>query len=250
MSDIAAGVKIEGFLLTHRYLTPATPPTRTNCKKIHIPDDPRILAALVEMLALLSNPDVWQEETGAQSAIQTSAQITRMYFDMLESTCDIGTIHPYATATIPDNMLPCNGSIFANVDYPELAARIHETFKPDSDHFQTPNLNGRSIVGSGIADNDAGVIEWVTGDKFGSDEITLTMEQMPAHTHLDEGHSHTESGSVASEAVLTAGVPLPSAVPIPAVTGTGMANLANAGGDEPHSNTPPGLALPFGIIYR
>lgn len=249
MTEDAQAILLEGFRLPRRYLTPASAPTLTICHKLHIPDDPRIITAVSEVLALLGNPDTW-EPSGGLSAVETAALTTEMLFNMLNSDCDIGTIKPYATTEIPPNMLPCDGATYADADYPVLGSRIHSVFRVDGSHFRTPKIVGRTVVGLGLADDDAGVLNWSMGDTHGTDEITLSVEQMPAHTHLDEGHSHSEGIAAPSEAVLTAGVPLPSAIPGVGVSGVGNANLNNAGGDEAHSNVQPSIGLPYGIVFR
>lgn len=249
MTEDAQAILLEGFRLPRRYLTPATAPTLTVCHKLHIPDDPRIITAVSEVLALLCNPDTW-EESGGLTGMETAALTTEMLYNMLNSDCDIGTIKPYATAEIPPNMLPCDGTEYADADYPVLAARIHSVFRVDGSHFRTPKIVGRGVVGLGVADDDAGVIDWAMGATSGADEIVLTTEQMPAHTHEDSGHTH---GYITPTPLIVNGgleAPATSATPTGGITDVGNANLTNTGGDEAHSNVQPSIGLPYGIVWR
>ena len=56
----------------------------------------------------------------------------------------------------------------------------------------TPDLRDRFVVGAGNT--------YSTGDTGGADEVTLTTEQMPSHTHVvtDPGHSHSMSFTTAA----------------------------------------------------
>ncbi len=49
----------------------------------------------------------------------------------------------------------------------------------------TPDLSGRFIVG--FEKNNP---EYQIGETGGKDEVTLSTEELPAHTHLDKGHKH------------------------------------------------------------
>ena len=58
------------------------------------------------------------------------------------------------------------------------------------DGVQTPNLSGRFIVGTGTLGTDTYSSGTPTG---GKSKVTLTVDQMPSHTHSinDPGHTHT-----------------------------------------------------------
>lgn len=71
-----------------------------------------------------------------------------------------------------------------------------------STNFQLPDLQGRSPVGTG---NGTGLTPINLGDKSGQENVTLTLNQLPSHTHIA-----TSSG----------GVTVSGQVAVPATTST------------------------------
>jgi len=101
-----------------------------------------------------------------------------------------GTIFPLATATIPAGALECDGSTHLRVDYPALYAVLDSAFIVDADHFTTPDLRGRTILGVGTG---SGLSTYAEGAMGGQESHALTTAELAAHNHsvTDLGHSHT-----------------------------------------------------------
>lgn len=92
---------------------------------------------------------------------------------------------------------------------------------------------------------------YVVGETGGQKEVTLTVEQMPEHTHADSGHTHTYTQPGTTIAVAAPGeAPVTAPNFIPGVTGTGNADIQNTGGSEAHENRPPFMALRYCIRAR
>lgn len=85
-------------------------------------------------------------------------------------------------ADIPPKWLPCNFTLYAQADYPELAALLSATWI-SGDNFRTPNLQGHYI--RGLAD-DTGA-----SGESGSNSHTLTIGELPSHHHVVPAHAHT-----------------------------------------------------------
>lgn len=124
----------------------------------------------------------------------------------------IGAILFYMTDVTPAGTLVCDGSTYPREDYPQLWDVLPASTKTETE-FTVPDLIGTTIRGSNSPGN--------TG---GSDSISLTTDQLPAHTHTT-GNSLT--------APMTPGaVPTLVPNPIPAQTGpTGSGqsiNITNA----------------------
>jgi len=163
----------------------------------------------------------------------------------------LGTIAPYVTTAPPAGMLECDGASYLRVDYPGLYAALDSAFIVDADNFTVPDIRGRVVLGVGAG---AGLSTYAMNDAGGEEAHTLTTSELAVHNHgvTDLGHTHTESAALASVGAAITGVPVPSAVPIPGVTGisgTGI-SIQNAGSGAAHENRQPFTALRFGIWAR
>ena len=199
-------------------------------------------------------------------------EITDEQWDTLEGYVDkayrelqttmIGNLIPYATQSLPPNILECDGTQYQRVDYPELYAALHSDFIVDADNFVVPDLRSRVIVGVG---QGTGLNEYEMGDTGGVENVELTAGQLASHNHSANAHSHTDAGHThayvsAVASVVTPGelpVPVGTAIPSPSATSVGYANFSsetvtiNSTGDgESHENRQPYIAIKWGIIAR
>ena len=110
--------------------------------------------------------------------------------------------------------------------------------------FALPDLRGRVPVGVG---QGAGPETYALGQIGGSADVTLTAEQLPAHTHalnVHDGRSHRTSPSdslLARGSVYTT-EPATAVASASAVAGTGLG--------QPHENRQPFLALNWIIALQ
>lgn len=103
-------------------------------------------------------------------------------------TLPVGTIIPYAGATIPSNYMKCEGQELSRIEYDLLFNAIGTTYGEGdgSTTFNIPNLKGRVPVGQDTSDSDFDTL----GEKGGEKTHTLTVEEIPSHSH-DIGWSQT-----------------------------------------------------------
>lgn len=117
----------------------------------------------------------------------------------------VGSIFPYVAGTAPTGYVLCIGSAINRTTYADLFAVIGTTFGvgDGSTTFNVPDLRGRMIVAQ-----NAGSFTSI-GGTGGAETITLTTNELPAHTHTgttdsdgahthgvtDPGHVHTVSGA-------------------------------------------------------
>lgn len=169
-------------------------------------------------------PDNW-EEVGTvtiDDAISAASEVLMSF----QSMC--GSIFPVSWATIPDGFLVCDGTTYLRVDYPYLYDVLDPVFIVDADHFTVPDLRDRVPVGTGST--------FSTGDTGGEINHTLTVAEMPSHTH-----------TTGNSLLLGTSVPPPLDAlgpnPLPAFTGS-------AGLDGAHNNMQPYIGLTYVICAR
>ena len=94
----------------------------------------------------------------------------------LEKAIPIGTIAMFGAERDPEGWMRCDGRLLERNTYAKLFAAIGTTNGfTSSTNFRLPDFRDRSAVGSGNA--------YRIGDKGGSGSVTLSVNQMPAHTH-------------------------------------------------------------------
>jgi len=140
----------------------------------------------------------------------------------------VGTIVPFISSTIPNNWLPCDGSPVPE-EYTDLKDGLNIS--------NTPNLSGRSIIGTGKSTHNE--YNYKLKDIGGSEVHKLTKEEMPKHNHLLRCQV-TASGTGESEWCKI----------FNAANGDEphSDSITSEGGDKEHNNMMPYMALRF-IIY-
>ena len=121
-----------------------------------------------------------------------------------------------SVASIPANWALCDGGTYNG--------------------YLTPNLRDRFIVGAGNTYNP--------GNTGGANSVTLTIAQMPSHTHIQDEHSHIQNTGAWS-AYGTRMVTTNTGPSGQYTTGLTTATNQNTGGDQAHENRPPYYALCF-----
>jgi microcystin-dependent protein len=132
----------------------------------------------------------------------------------------------------------CEGQLLPISEYETLFNLIGTTYGGDGQStFALPDLRGRLPVHQGNG--------FVLAETGGAEEITLTLQQIPAHSHPLLGS--TGNGAQASPA----GALLASSTVItPYASETAMAQMAptsisSVGGSQPHTNFQPYLCVDF-----
>jgi len=215
------------------YPTPNTP-TESICRCLVLPVG--YMEIVADHLQKLADPEMWEAD-GTVTPGEAAAAMEAALDSWLFRECFmIGEIKLMAYDTLPPYMLVCDGSVYAKADYLELWLLLDPEYEVDPDHFRVPNLAGRVPIGAG----DAGPLGVLTrGDQVGEYEHTLTVDEMPAHTH--EHHKHTIDIDVEGDAI-----GIPQTVPGPGF----MDQTGSTGGDQAHNNVQPSEAVVYAIVAR
>jgi microcystin-dependent protein len=155
----------------------------------------------------------------------------------------LGEIRMFAGDFAPMGWAFCDGQLLSVDEYPELFALLQTRYGGDGQFtFAVPDLRGRAPVHMGTG---PGLPTRNLGDVDGVETVTLTVSQIPAHSHAT-GASST-GGTLSSP---TGGVPAIDASGAPRYGASPNSTLASgalllSGGSQPHSNMQPYLALNF-----
>lgn len=155
----------------------------------------------------------------------------------------VGTMVPYHVGevklwaggggNIPDGWLFCFGQELSRTDYADLFSAIG-TYFGDGDGsttFNLPDFRDRFPMSAGLS--------YARGVTGGASTVTLTENQIPAHTHKVNWTNYNRNS--ASPSYATVGT-------ISSASQTNNANTGSTGGGAAHENKPPFLTIYF-IIY-
>lgn len=148
----------------------------------------------------------------------------------------IGEITMFAGNFAPRNTALCQGQILSIAQNTALFSILGTTYGGNGQTtFALPDLRGRSPIQQG---QGPGLSNISLGEVAGTESTTLTINQMPIHTHTA---TFSGTGSTLSAATAKASLQLPSA-------GTVLAkSVDNAGTAVPQIYAPSGTATPAAL---
>ena len=121
----------------------------------------------------------------------TTDSIDGILFAAQNAGAPVGATMMFVGATAPANWLLCNGTVYLNTDIPLLAPILNNQFNAGTSAVAgtssaVPNLNQRFPMGAGPNP---------LGQSGGAFAITLTIPNLPAHSHTvsitGDSHYHT-----------------------------------------------------------
>lgn len=101
---------------------------------------------------------------------------------MINAMPPIGAITAYIGQSPPPGWLLCDGRTLNTANYPDLYAVLPASMRLGAT-FVLPNMHTRTLAGTPTP-------LYQTGDYGGNNSMTLTVNQMPVHTHTQEPHKH------------------------------------------------------------
>lgn len=155
----------------------------------------------------------------------------------LNAAITTGLVQMYAGSSEPSGWLFCNGQAVPRSTYSALFNEIGTTFGAGngSTTFNVPDIRDRSPLGArDMGATDAARVsnyDTALGDTGGEDQHTLTEAEMPSHAHAQDGGNN--AGTSTQDFRSGSGENLRSNT------------SSSTGGDAPHNNMHPFLALNF-----
>ena len=169
--------------------------------------------------------------------------------DGCTDTLPVGTVQPFLGLTPPLGYLVCQGQLISKVEYPELYNICKSTFGAETEtHFYLPDLRGKTIAGYDSNDTAMNTIGKLLGNKththtsaahthtvaghvHSTGNHTLTVAEMPSHTHNKETVTEVTSGAYAGRYMSGKTSADPNLVnnPVEYTGGNGAHNHGNTG---------------------
>jgi len=140
----------------------------------------------------------------ANVVVQKTAEPTTPFYSIIDNnesvdqtnhTTPVGSILSYAGVSAPGGWLLCDGSEVSKSAYPRLFSVIRTIYGTASNesNFVLPDLTDRIPVGKSNSSS--------LGDSSGNSSITLSVSQLPSHTHTgtsDVSGTHQHTGTTDS----------------------------------------------------
>ncbi|MDQ2838414.1 MAG: tail fiber protein [Actinomycetota bacterium] len=153
----------------------------------------------------------------------------------------VGEIRMFGGNFAPNGWLFCQGQLVAISDYDTLFNLIGTTYGGDGQNtFALPNLASRIPVHMGSAPFGT----YVLGQPGGAESVTLLSQQLPVHTHTAQASSGSAGQTTAGGNYWATPTYQAYSTSAPNVPMAPQA-LAPAGGNQPHDNMSPYLAINF-----
>lgn len=197
------------------YETPLFAPTDPLvCRVIQL--RPQLWSVLFNELQRLGQEWSWRQDDPTHATIaEVIGEINNATDSAVFAACTMIGEVKFITTAIPTWCLLCDGAEYDESEYPELFAVIDDAYKTGADTFVVPDLIDRFALGSTVPASEGG-----------ESEHTLTIGEMPAHTHGEQ-----------DPGLVTVDVTVPTAT---ALSDPGLpSQTGSTGGGNPHNNMPP-----------
>ncbi|BAV48913.1 microcystin-dependent protein [Mesorhizobium loti] len=150
----------------------------------------------------------------------------------------VGEVRMFAGNFAPAGWMFCEGQLLPISENETLFQLIGTTYGGDGEStFALPDLRGRLPLHQGNG--------FILAETGGAEEITLTIQQIPAHSHpflgnIGNGSQASPQGNVLASSTLVKLYALETADAVMATSA-----ISSVGGSQPHTNFQPYLCVNF-----
>ena len=164
----------------------------------------------------------------------------------------LGEIRLFAFGRTPEGWFSCDGSLLPIANHEYLYNVLGTTYGGDGvTTFGVPDLRGRVPVSQGQGPL---LTHRQMGEKDGTDAVTLTTAQIPAHRHALAATTATATSATPGPTLAPGTVSGDTFYATDIVNATAIAlampAISPAGGGQPHANTMPTLAMHYCIALN
>lgn len=155
----------------------------------------------------------------------------------------VGEIRMFAGNFAPAGWFFCEGQLVSISENETLFQLIGTTYGGDGQStFAVPDLRGRLPVHQG---NGPGLSSRVIGETGGTEEVTLTTAQIPAHTHPLLSNNAVANSPNPSNNLLGLSTQVNMYFDDTPSQSLNAASVSGVGGSQPHFNMQPYLCISF-----
>ena len=150
----------------------------------------------------------------------------------------VGEIRMFAGNFAPAGWMFCDGQLLPISENETLFQLIGTTYGGDGQStFALPDLRSRVPIHNGNG--------FVLAEQGGAEEVTLTVQQIPAHSHPLIGSSSTGSTSIPENGFLAKSTSNTPYTPFSPDRNLRPNSISPTGGSQPHTNFQPYLCISF-----
>ena len=150
----------------------------------------------------------------------------------------VGEIRMFAGNFAPAGWMFCDGQLLPISENETLFQLIGTTYGGDGQStFALPDLRSRVPIHNGNG--------FILAEQGGAEEVTLTVQQIPAHSHPLIGSSSTGSTSIPENGFLAKSTSNTPYTPFPPDRNLRPNSISPTGGSQPHTNFQPYLCISF-----
>jgi len=156
----------------------------------------------------------------------------------------IGEIRMFGGSFAPAGWAFCDGSLLPISENDALFTLIGTTYGGDGQQtFGLPDLRGRIPIHAG---QGSGLSNRVLAESGGSEAVTLTVNQIPGHTHPVVGASVNGPEANPGNNFLAGSTAIQPYAALPPTANMAANSIPGAvGGSQPHTNVQPFLCISF-----
>jgi microcystin-dependent protein len=155
----------------------------------------------------------------------------------------IGEIRMFGGSFAPAGWAFCDGQLLPISENDALFTLIGTIYGGDGQEtFALPNLQSRLPLHQGTGPSGT---SYIIGEAAGVESVTLTVQQIPAHTHTPLAHSAAGNSGTPTNSVWAKPAAVAMYQNIAPDATMGIQAVQFAGGSQPHENMMPFLVISF-----